>query len=65
MPSGGCRQPLGKMTRTGIETVLTAARTVQAENPDIFKPLASFFGVNINQRLERPEVWQDLYYRDY
>jgi 4-hydroxy-tetrahydrodipicolinate synthase len=65
MPSGSCRPPLGKMTRNGIETVLAAARTVQAENPDIFKPLESFFGVDINRRLEQPEVWQGLYYKDY
>ena len=28
MPSGPCRQPLGKMTRNGLEVVLGAARKV-------------------------------------
>ena len=36
MPSGGCRRPLGKMTKAGMEVVLTAARTVQAETPEIW-----------------------------
>jgi 4-hydroxy-tetrahydrodipicolinate synthase len=65
MPSGGCRQPLGKMTLNGIETVLNAARTVQANNPEIFEPVEDFFNVNIADRLENPEVWTDLYYKEY
>jgi len=47
MPSGGCRQPLGKMTRNGLETVLSAARKVQADNPEILKPVAEFFNVDM------------------
>lgn len=65
MPSGGCRQPLGKMTLNGIETVLSAARTVQSNNPEIFKPVEDFFNVNIAERLENPEVWKDLHYKEY
>ncbi|MGD8338338.1 MAG: 4-hydroxy-tetrahydrodipicolinate synthase, partial [Desulfobacterales bacterium] len=65
MPSGGCRQPLGKMTRNGIDLVLRAARTVQNANPEIFKPVEDFFGVNISERLEDPSKWEDLYYKEY
>jgi 4-hydroxy-tetrahydrodipicolinate synthase len=65
MPSGGCRQPLGKMSRNGIEKVLTAARSVQSNNPEILKPIEAFFGVNIGERLEDPANWQDLVYPDY
>jgi 4-hydroxy-tetrahydrodipicolinate synthase len=65
MPSGGCRQPLGKMTRKGIEKVLAAARTVQASNPDIFDPLEAFFGVDVSARLEDPVNWENLYYTEY
>jgi 4-hydroxy-tetrahydrodipicolinate synthase len=65
MPSGGCRQPLGKMSRNGIETVLAAARSVQSKNPEIFKPIEDFFDVNIAERLETPAVWEKLYYEEY
>ena len=65
MPSGGCRQPLGKMTRNGIDVVLRAARTVQKANPEIFKPVEDFFGVNISERLENPSNWENLYYKEY
>jgi 4-hydroxy-tetrahydrodipicolinate synthase len=65
MPSGGCRRPLGKMTAKGLETVLKAARIVQTNNPEIFKPLADFFGVNIDDRLNDPLYREGLYYDEY
>ncbi|MFZ0610694.1 MAG: 4-hydroxy-tetrahydrodipicolinate synthase [Desulfobacterales bacterium] len=65
MPSGGCRRPLGKMTRNGIEVVLGAARTVQSATPEIFEPVAKFFGVDIAERLENPAIWENLIYQDY
>ena len=65
MPSGGCRQPLGKMTRNGLETVLSAARKVQADNPEILKPVAEFFNVDIEQRLNNPTSWDGLFYEEY
>ena len=51
MPAGSCRRPLGKMSRNGVETVLAIARQVQADTPGIFKPLADFFKVDIDDRL--------------
>jgi 4-hydroxy-tetrahydrodipicolinate synthase len=65
MPSGGCRRPLGLMTRNGIETVLSAARSVQSNHPEILKPVEDFFGVNIAERLETPALWESLYYDEY
>jgi len=65
MPSGGCRQPLGKMTRNGLETVLDAARKVQADTPEIFQPVAEFFNVDIEARLNDPATWAGLFYENY
>ncbi len=65
MPSGGCRQPLGKMTRNGLEMVLKAARKVQRDNPEIFQPVAEFFNVDIEQRLNNPTSWEGLFYEEY
>jgi 4-hydroxy-tetrahydrodipicolinate synthase len=65
MPSGGCRQPLGKMTKKGLDTVLDAARKVQSSHPEIFKPLADFFDVDIENRLNDPSVLEGLYYEEY
>jgi 4-hydroxy-tetrahydrodipicolinate synthase len=65
MPSGGCRPPLGKMTPAGLEKVLSAARTVQAKNPEIFAPLARFFQVDIDSRLATPASWEGLAYTAY
>jgi len=65
MPSGGCRPPLGRMSRNGLETVLDAARSVQTRNPEIFRPIEAHFGVDIERRLEDPENWDQLYYKEY
>jgi 4-hydroxy-tetrahydrodipicolinate synthase len=65
MPSGRCRQPLGKMTQKGLETVLSAARKVQSDNPEILTPVADFFDVDIEDRLNNPSSWEGLYYEEY
>jgi 4-hydroxy-tetrahydrodipicolinate synthase len=65
MPAGGCRQPLGKMSRNGLEKVLEAARKVQADNPEIFKPIAEFFNVDVEERLENASFWEGLCYEEY
>jgi len=62
MPAGPCRQPLGKMTKKGMAVVLDAARKVQADNPEIFQPLAEFFNVDIDERLNNPKNWEALCY---
>ncbi len=62
MPSGPCRQPLGKMTRAGLEVVLAAARKVYETNPQILLPIADYFDVNIHDRLFNERFWQGLAY---
>ena len=65
MPSGGCRQPLGKMTENGLEKVVEAARKVQSDNPEILKPVAEFFGVDIDARLSSLSSREGLCYEKY
>lgn len=65
MPSGGCRQPLGRMTRKGLEKVLVAARAVQAKAPEVFEPVGDFFKVDIDERLNDPHFQKGLYYEEY
>ena len=62
MPSGSCRQPMGKMTRTGLEVVLTNARKVHESNPQILKPIADYFGVDLKDRLYDEKYLEGLYY---
>ncbi len=65
MPSGGCRQPLGKMTKNGLEKILEAARKVQSDNPEILKPVAEFFRVDIDARLSSLSSREGLCYDEY
>ena len=62
MPAGGCRQPLGKMTRNGAEYVLEVAKRVQNTTPELFLPIAEFFNVDIEKRLNDPETLEGLFY---
>lgn len=64
LPSGPCRRPLGRMTPKGIKVVVAAARTVQEKNPELLQPLADFFGVDIQERLDNPDYLEGLYYTD-
>ena len=62
MTAGPCRQPLGKMTRAGLEIVLTNARRIYETNPAILRPIEEFFDVNLQERLYKERFWQGLYY---
>jgi 4-hydroxy-tetrahydrodipicolinate synthase len=65
MPAGPCRQPLGKMTKKGIEVVLDACRTVWKNNPEVLKPVADFFNVDIEARLHDGSILAGLTYDQY
>jgi 4-hydroxy-tetrahydrodipicolinate synthase len=65
MPSGGCRQPLGKMTRKGLQVVRDAGRTVWKSNPDLLKPVAELFGVDVEARLYDDSLIEELIYNEY
>lgn len=65
MPVGPCRQPLGKMTKKGIEVVLNAGRTVWENNPEILKPVANFFDVDIEAKLYDKSILAGLSYDEY
>jgi 4-hydroxy-tetrahydrodipicolinate synthase len=65
VPSGPCRPPLGKMSRAGLDVVVNIAKTVQSKNPEIFAPLAQFFNVDIDGRLNDERLLEGLYYPSY
>lgn len=65
MPCGPLRPPLGKMTKKGLELVISKARIVQNQNPELFEPLAKFFDVNVEERLTNRRFWEGLAYDEY
>ncbi len=65
MPSGGCRRPLGKLTRNALEKILETLRKVQTKNPEIFMPVENFFEVHIDKRLKDNSVFETLFYQYY
>jgi 4-hydroxy-tetrahydrodipicolinate synthase len=65
MPGGGCRQPLGKMTKKGLDAVVSALGQVWRENPEILQPAADFFKIDISARLNDPSLLEGLAYSSY
>ena len=62
MPSGPSRQPLGKMTRNGLEVVLANARKVYENHPEILQPIADYFNVDLKERLYNAKYLEGLFY---
>jgi 4-hydroxy-tetrahydrodipicolinate synthase len=65
MPVGGCRRPLGKMSRKGIDVVVGAARKVWKDNPEVLQPIADFFAVDIESRLYDESLIAGFVYEGY
>ncbi|MBF0226111.1 MAG: 4-hydroxy-tetrahydrodipicolinate synthase [Desulfobacterales bacterium] len=65
MPSGGCRKPMGKLTKNGFDIAIETLRQVYQNDASIFKPIEDFFGININERLNKESAMQHLYYEAY
>ena len=62
IPSGPCRQPIGKMTQSGFNIVLDNARNIYNLNPEILKPIEEFFDVDLKERLSERKFWKGLCY---
>ncbi len=62
MPSGPCRPPLGKMTQNGFDIALAAMKQVQTNTPELFAPIATFFNVDIDARLNDKTAHEALWY---
>ncbi|MDL2321723.1 4-hydroxy-tetrahydrodipicolinate synthase [Desulfosarcina sp. OttesenSCG-928-B08] len=65
MPSGPCRPPLGKMTRNGLDVVVHTVKQVQSRNPEVLLPVADFFNVDIDARLNNTTLLEELFYEAY
>jgi len=62
MPAGPARQPLGKMTESGLDIVRAAARVVWQSNPWVLEPIGDAYGVDVAERIANDACWQGLAY---
>jgi len=58
LPSGPCRQPLGKMTPKGVEVVRSALKAVYEKDKEILRPIQDFYKINIEERLSNDKYWK-------
>ncbi len=63
MVAGRCRQPLGKMTRAGVEIIRDTAKVVWEKNPKILEPIEKAYEVDIGERLANDAYWDILAYK--
>ncbi|MDO8682961.1 MAG: 4-hydroxy-tetrahydrodipicolinate synthase [Armatimonadota bacterium] len=62
MPSGPCRQPLGKMSKDGLSVLRSALTALWERNPEVLAPIQEFYGVDIASRLADDRIWNKLAY---
>ena len=60
LPAGPCRQPLGRMCAAGVQKAREALQQMRRDSPRLFDPIASFFDVDVDQRLRDDAVWRAL-----
>lgn len=60
MPSGPCRQPLGRMSLNGIKVLKDAIYSVMTNNPEILSPICDFYGVDVFSRINDNSIWNSL-----
>lgn len=60
LPVGGCRRPLGKMTKPAVERCRQALAAICKNAPEFFKPMEEAFKVNVSARLKDDTVWAEL-----
>lgn len=65
IPSGPCRRPLGRMTKAGLLQLIGKVEAVWTNSPEVLRPIESFFGVSIEERLSSPRYREGLYYECY
>jgi hypothetical protein len=53
------------MTRAGARVVVEAARKAHENDPATLAPVAEFFGVDIDARLQKDELVEELAYSAY
>jgi 4-hydroxy-tetrahydrodipicolinate synthase len=58
LPSGPCRQPLGKMTPKGVEMVRNSLKAVYENDKEILRPIQDFYKINIEEKLSNDKYWK-------
>ena len=58
MPSGPCRQPLGRMTPKGVEVVRNALKEVYEKDKEAFRPVHDFYRIDVEERLSNDRHWK-------
>ncbi len=64
LPSGHCRQPLGKVTSKAMDIIISVVKEVYEAYPEGFAPMEDFFNISVEERLSNP-IYRKNLIRDY
>jgi 4-hydroxy-tetrahydrodipicolinate synthase len=62
MQTGLCKQPLGKLSKQGIENVRNAVKQVWENYPKALEPIEGYYDVNLEEKLKDDKNWKTLSY---
>ncbi|MFC1612712.1 dihydrodipicolinate synthase family protein [Patescibacteria group bacterium] len=62
--AGHCAPPLGKMSLLLVQIIRDIVRKVWRTYPECLHPLADFYDLDIEERLEDDDVWHQLAYEE-
>lgn len=65
MPSGPCRRPLGRLTKSALAKLVDACKKSLALNREMFSPIEEHFNVDVEERLNNSKHLEGLYYEGY
>ncbi|MBX8635489.1 MAG: 4-hydroxy-tetrahydrodipicolinate synthase [Thermoplasmata archaeon] len=65
MPSGFCRQPLGRLGPNAALSLLELAREQYAKHPELFDSIEDFFDIDIGERILNPDLIKEISYEAY
>jgi len=65
MPSGPCRRPLGRLTRSALEILIEACKESLVLNREMFRPIEDHFDVDVEERLSNKKYLEGLCYEGY
>jgi 4-hydroxy-tetrahydrodipicolinate synthase len=64
LPSGPCRQPLGKINKEGLKIIKDNLNELVKQSSQILSPIETHYGVSIEERLNDKKYWQELVYKE-
>jgi len=62
MQTGLCKQPLGRLSKQGVELVRNTLKNLWKNYPKALEPIEGYYDINIEEKLNEDKNWKTLSY---